>query len=149
MYFVQSGGKLVLRKTRKTTLVACLLHHYEWKVASFVPKKGFARELLIRESRICEYLANFTELFSLCALTLFNTRVSQFELNYWNKWTFPPHSNSLRCTCRCSDSIRSISKSLSDQSPVVLVQWNADGVRARLAGDISLSCTSGDKNVNK
>ncbi len=27
--------------------------------------------------------------FSLCALNLFNTRVSQFELNYWNKWTFP------------------------------------------------------------
>ncbi len=32
--------------------------------------------------------------FSLCALNLFNTRVSQFELNYWNKWTFPQHSNS-------------------------------------------------------
>ncbi len=30
---------------------------------------------------------------------LFNTRVSQFELNYWNKWTFPRHSNLLRCTC--------------------------------------------------
>ncbi len=36
--------------------------------------------------------------FSLCALNLFNTQVSQFELNYWNKWTFPRHSN-LRCTC--------------------------------------------------
>ncbi len=35
----------------------------------------------------------------LCALNLFNTRVSQFELNYWNKWTFPRHSNLLRCTC--------------------------------------------------
>ncbi len=31
--------------------------------------------------------------FSLCALNLFNTRVSQFELNYWNKLTFPRHSN--------------------------------------------------------
>ncbi len=31
--------------------------------------------------------------FSLCALNLFNTRVSQFELNYWNKWTFTRHSN--------------------------------------------------------
>ncbi len=31
--------------------------------------------------------------FSLCALNLFNTRVSQFELNYWNKWTFH------LCTC--------------------------------------------------
>ncbi len=34
-----------------------------------------------------------------CALNLFNTRVSQFELNYWNKWTFPRHSYLLRCTC--------------------------------------------------
>ncbi len=37
--------------------------------------------------------------FSLCAFNLFNTRVSQFELNYWNKLTFPRHSNLLRCTC--------------------------------------------------
>ncbi len=37
--------------------------------------------------------------FSLCAFNLFNTQVSQFELNYWNKWTFPWHSNLLRCTC--------------------------------------------------
>ncbi len=37
--------------------------------------------------------------FSLCALNVFNTQVSQFELNYWNKWTFPRHSNLLRCTC--------------------------------------------------
>ncbi len=37
--------------------------------------------------------------FCLCALNLFNTRVSQFELNYWNKWTCPRHSNLLRCTC--------------------------------------------------
>ncbi len=39
--------------------------------------------------------------FSLCALYLFNTRLSQFELNYWNKWTFPRHYNLLRCTCTC------------------------------------------------
>ncbi len=37
--------------------------------------------------------------FSLCALNLFNTRVSQLELNYWNKWTVSRHSNLLRCTC--------------------------------------------------
>ncbi len=37
--------------------------------------------------------------FCLCAWNLFNTRVSQFESNYWNKWTFPRHSNLLRCTC--------------------------------------------------
>ncbi len=42
--------------------------------------------------------------FSLCALNLFNTRVSQFELNYWNKLTFPQHSNLLRCTCTCRPS---------------------------------------------
>ncbi len=42
-----------------------------------------------------------TNYFSLCALNLFNIRVSQFELNYWNKWTFPRHSNLLRCTCIC------------------------------------------------
>ncbi len=35
---------------------------------------------------------------SLCALNLFNSQVSQFELNYWNKGTFPRHSNLLRCT---------------------------------------------------
>ncbi len=39
--------------------------------------------------------------FDLCAFNLFNTWVSQFELNYWNKWTFPRHSNLLRCTCTC------------------------------------------------
>ncbi len=32
-------------------------------------------------------------------VNIINTRVSQFELNYWNKWTFPRHSNLLRCTC--------------------------------------------------
>ncbi len=37
--------------------------------------------------------------FSLCALNLFNTQVSQFELNYWNKGTFPGQSILLRCTC--------------------------------------------------
>ncbi len=36
---------------------------------------------------------------SLCALNLFNKWVLQFELNYWNKLTFPWHSNLLRCTC--------------------------------------------------
>ncbi len=38
--------------------------------------------------------------FSLCALHLFNTRVSQFEFNYWNKLTFPRHFNLLRSTCK-------------------------------------------------
>ncbi len=33
------------------------------------------------------------------ALNLFNTQVSQFELNYLNQLTFPRHSNLLRCTC--------------------------------------------------
>ncbi len=50
--------------------------------------------------------------FSLCALCLFNIRVSQFVLNYWNKWTFPRHSNLLRCTCICST--QSVVKKISD-----------------------------------
>ncbi len=37
--------------------------------------------------------------FSLCAFNLFNTQVSQFKLNSWNKRTFPGYSNILRCTC--------------------------------------------------
>ncbi len=49
--------------------------------------------------------------FSLCALNLFNTRVSQFDLNYWNKWTFPRHSYLLRCTFIFQ--YRSLSLSLS------------------------------------
>ncbi len=32
-------------------------------------------------------------------MNLFHTGVSQFELIYWNKLTFPRHSNLLRCTC--------------------------------------------------
>ncbi len=36
---------------------------------------------------------------------LFNTRVSQFELNYWNKLTFPRHSNLLTCNCILEKSI--------------------------------------------
>ncbi len=48
--------------------------------------------------------------FSLCALNLFNTRVSQFELNYWNKWTFPRHSNLFRCTCILENHFASLRK---------------------------------------
>ncbi len=51
-----------------------------------------AKIITIKRSKDLNY-------FSLCALNLFNTQVSQFELNYWNKWTFPRHSNLLRCTC--------------------------------------------------
>ncbi len=40
--------------------------------------------------------------FSLCALNLFNTQVLQFELNYWNKLTFPQNSNLLRSACNSS-----------------------------------------------
>ncbi len=47
----------------------------------------------------CHKLIHLLNYFSLCALNLFNTQVSQFELNYWNKSTFPRHSNLLRCTC--------------------------------------------------
>ncbi len=44
-------------------------------------------------------ITNDLNYFSLCALNLFNTRLSQFELIYWNKLTFPRRSNLLRCTC--------------------------------------------------
>ncbi len=40
--------------------------------------------------------------FSLCALNLFNTRVSQMNTN---KWTFSRHSNLFRCTCRCLNAL--------------------------------------------
>ncbi len=57
----------------------------------------WAKILTIKRTKDLNY-------FSLCAFNLFNTRVSQFELNYWNKWTFPQHSNLLRCTCVCQGS---------------------------------------------
>ncbi len=51
------------------------------------------------ESKSSQLRTKNLNYFSLCALNLFNTRVSQFELNNWNKWTFPRHSNLLKCTC--------------------------------------------------
>ncbi len=51
----------------------------------------WAKIITIKRTKYLNY-------FSLCSLNVFNTRVSQFELNYWNKWTFPRHSNLLRCT---------------------------------------------------
>ncbi len=36
---------------------------------------------------------------AVCVHLIYLIRISQFELNYWNKWTFPRHSNLLRCTC--------------------------------------------------
>ncbi len=52
----------------------------------------WAKIITIKKNRDLNY-------FSLCALNLSNTWISQFKLNYWNKWTFPRHSNLLRCTC--------------------------------------------------
>ncbi len=52
----------------------------------------WAKIITIKRTKDLNYL-------SLCAFNLFKTRVSQFELNYWNKWTFPQHSNLLKCTC--------------------------------------------------
>ncbi len=54
--------------------------------------KMWAKIITIKRTKDLKY-------FSLCAFNLFNTRVSQFELNYWNKWTFSQHLNLLRCTC--------------------------------------------------
>ncbi len=39
----------------------------------------WAKNITIKRTKDLNY-------FSLCALNLFNTRVSQFELNYWNKF---------------------------------------------------------------
>ncbi len=65
--------------------------------------KGFKANALSTRPQLpnrCFFkIKNYLNYFRLCALNLFNTRVSQFELNYWNKWTFPWHSNLLRCTC--------------------------------------------------
>ncbi len=58
------------------------------------PSPQWAKIITIKRTKDLNY-------FSLCAFNLFNTWVSQFELNYWNKWTFPQHSNLLRCTCIC------------------------------------------------
>ncbi len=33
---------------------------------------------------------------------------AEFELNYWNKWTFPQHSNLLRCTCTMFKHVQSM-----------------------------------------
>ncbi len=52
----------------------------------------WAKIITIKRSKDLNY-------FNLCVLNLFNTQVSQFEFNYWNKLTFPRHSNLLRCTC--------------------------------------------------
>ncbi len=60
--------------------------------------------------------------FILCAFYLFNTQVSQFVLNYWNKWTFPRHSNLLyapvsNIALKCSKLIlRMLVDSLSQQT---------------------------------
>ena len=40
--------------------------------------------------------------FTLYVMNLYNIWVSLFELNYWNKLTFPWYSNVFRCTCMCS-----------------------------------------------
>ncbi len=56
----------------------------------------WAKIITIKRTKYLNY-------FSLCAFNLFNTRVSQFELNYWNKWTFHLHSNLLKCTCICAN----------------------------------------------
>ncbi len=72
----------------------------------------------------CEPIKRTKDLnnFSLCALNLFNTQVSQFVLNYRNKWTFPRHSNLLYAPVsniapKCSKLIlRMLVDSLSQQT---------------------------------
>ncbi len=54
----------------------------------------------------------------------FNTRVSQFELNYWNKLTFPWHSNLLRCICIHMDMKRNTSSQRRDYNALLkILRW--------------------------
>ncbi len=71
-----------------------------WSTSCFLLLTSFLKMLISFSSRIWCVFFNVAKIitikitkdlnyFSLCAFNLFNTRVSQFELNYWNKWTFP------------------------------------------------------------
>ncbi len=71
-------------------LIVCFIHKC---FCSDVKWKGRDKIITIKRTKDLNY-------FSLCSLNLFNSRVSQFELNYWNKWTFPWYSNLMRCTCK-------------------------------------------------
>ncbi len=81
-------GKLLMNQC----LIVC--HHILicWDIELVGFCQMWAKIITIKRTKDLNY-------FSLCALNLFNTWVSQFELNYWNKWTFTQHSNLLRCTC--------------------------------------------------
>ncbi len=79
--------------------------------------------------------------FSLCALNLFNTQVSQFELNYWNKWTFLRHSNLLRCTCITNEIV---SLNSTDRQSLVLVSkgWIKVIVQYKAVWNEILACVN-------
>ncbi len=58
----------------------------------------------------------------------FNAQVSQFELNYWNKLTFPWHSNLLRCTCIVKSPSLSPSNYLSIQKHSTFITWTRKSI---------------------
>ncbi len=71
---------------------------------------------------------------------IYNTRVSQFELNYWNKWTFPRHSNLLRCTCiACTRGAQSCSwrSTVLQSSDPTLIKHTLNNLQAILKTLIS------------
>ncbi len=59
---------------------------------------------------------------------LCNIRVSQFELNYWNKWTFPRYSNLLRCTCMWFTSVQIFWTSLIFLSRIISLLFSCSEV---------------------
>ncbi len=80
-----------------------------WWVFQRLMLKSITRHILtIKRTKDLNY-------FSLCALNWFNTRVSQFELNYWNKFIFPRHSNLMRCTWNTTTTIYFLTPSTSNR----------------------------------
>ncbi len=95
-----SLGYTIMGKTADLTVVQKTIIdtlHKEGEPQTCIAKEAVHRVLY--PSMLTESWVEDLNYFSLCALNIFNTWVSQFELNYWNKWTFLRHSNLLRCTC--------------------------------------------------
>ncbi len=88
-----------LNKRNTTTVAKFLDTSVWWLLMPWPQPQSIPCEVSLWAKIITIKITKDLNYFSLCALNLFNTRVSQFELNYWNKLTFPRHSNLLRCTC--------------------------------------------------
>ncbi len=78
-----------------------------WSTSCFLLVTSFLKMQISFSSRICPHCKKHQKLvkwpWCWCAwLASKLTRPEphrESELNYWNKWTFPWHSNLLRCTC--------------------------------------------------